>query len=151
MPLTHDSIDKRPQPLAFSPRQNDSATGHRMSFLYRSILLKSASIGFPIGLMELAPEVSRLAAEQGSLQKEPDNCDVTHLQETPVRGVDAAADDAKTTALDLSRELIILGIQRLFIKTAEFFKPDSIHHHEHSRRKGFMEPGETLGYVVQSI
>ena len=101
--------------------------------------------------MQLAPEVIRLAAMQCSFQKETDDRTVAHLQETPVRAVYSAADDAKTSVLNLSRELIILGIQCFFVKAADLIESGFVHQHEHPGCKRFVKSRQTLGYVIKCI
>ena len=45
---------------------------------------------------------------------------MSHLLETAVGGVDAAADDAKALPLDLLTEQVVFGKQNLLMKSAEF-------------------------------
>ncbi len=74
-----------------------------------------------------------------------------HFQESPVCTVNPSADYPEPPGIDLTGQLIILGIQCLLIKSAEIVKPGFVQKHEHPGRKGTAKTRESLGRVVADI
>ena len=101
--------------------------------------------------MQLAPEVVRLTAMQGCFHEEAHDGSMSHFQESPVRAVDSSANDPKLSAIDLPGQLIILGIERLFIKSAELVESSFVDKHEHPGCEGPVESGKPLCHVVADI
>ena len=101
--------------------------------------------------MQLAPVVIRFSAVPRGLQKEAHDGCVAHLAESPVGAVDPAAEDAEPSGIDLPRQLIILGIERLLVESADFVKSGFVDQHEHPGRKRPMEAREPLCQVIADI
>lgn len=101
--------------------------------------------------MQLASEVFGLPAVKCSFQKEPDNGCMAHFFKTPIRAENSAADNPKSTALELLCELIVLCIKRLLVKSAELVEFLFIHQHKHAGCKRAVKTGESLHQVVAAI
>src|SRR5437588_13114146 len=88
---------------------------------------------------------------QHGLQKQPDNLEVSHVAETAVGGVNASADNPKPAIRHLLAEQVILGIQRLLVKTTEFLEDTSLEQHEHAGAEGAHHHRPILGDIVAQI
>jgi len=65
------------------------------------------SVGSPISLVELVPEVIGPVAMERSSRKSADNAPVHHLSEAPVCSVYTAPDHSKSIAFELAGQLSI--------------------------------------------
>jgi hypothetical protein len=101
--------------------------------------------------MHLASEVFGLSAVESGLYEKPDNCRMAHFLKAPVCTVYAAANYPEPAALDLPRQLVVLRVERLLVKSAKLFKSLPVHKHEHTRGKRAVKTRETLDQVVAVI
>jgi len=101
--------------------------------------------------MHLASKIFGLSAVESGLHKKPDNFRMSHFLETPVGAVDAASNHSKPAALELACELVILRIERFFIKSAKFGKSFSVHKHEHACRKRMVKTGKSLYEIIAGV
>src|ERR1039458_1173849 len=76
---------------------------------------------------------------------------MSHLLETAVGGVDAAADDTEALPLHLLAEQVVLAKENLLMKSAEFTELFHVEQHEHSRGEGMMEAREVLEEIVSGV
>jgi hypothetical protein len=88
---------------------------------------------------------------ESSGHEKTDNIAPAHFYETPVCAVYPTPNHSEAVALDFPGELIILGIKRFFIESAEFFKALFVNKHEHAGRKWSVKAGKTLHYIVTGI
>ena len=112
--------------------------------------MDACSVGLPIYLMYFIPKIFRIPMMDRRRQKRPDDFPVSHSQEPSIGAVYTALNDTETVSVYLLRELVILRIESLFVKTADFLETVFFHHHEHSCRKRFVKAGEALGCIIQN-
>jgi hypothetical protein len=107
------------------------------------------SLGLPVFV--IAQEIVLVPVVHCSFQEQPSHAQMSHLPESAVRRVNAAADDPKAFTLYLLAEQIIFGEGHLLVKSAELPELFHLKQHEHSRSKRMMQARQVLKEVVANI
>lgn len=77
--------------------------------------LRMRGLGLPVFVV--AQKIVFVPVIHCGFQEQPAYAEMSHLLEAAVGGVDAAADDAETLALDLLAEKVVLGKKNLLMKS----------------------------------